>query len=106
MKKSRLTETQIHGILLECNKGRKAVDLVRENGVSQPTFYARRSKYAGMQSSQLNRLKELERELTQFKKMYAELAHRNLVLKDVIEKSFEASSKTGAGRLLPSVPIT
>lgn len=86
MRTSRFTETQILGILSEFDKGRKAVDLCREHGISQPTFYAWRSKYAGMQSSQLKRLKELERELTQFKKMYAELAHQNHVLKDVIEK--------------------
>lgn len=39
-----------------------------------------------MQPNQLKKLKELESELTQYKKMYAELAHQNHVLKDVIEK--------------------
>lgn len=39
-----------------------------------------------MQVSQLKRLKELERELTQFKRMYADLAHQHHVLKDIIEK--------------------
>ncbi len=86
MKKSKFTETQILKILSEYEAGRKAVDLCREHGISQPTFYGWRSKYSGLQPNQLKRLKELEGELGQYKKMYAELAHQNHVLKDVIEK--------------------
>lgn len=86
MKKSRHTETQILKILSEADSGRKVADICREYGISQPTFYNWRSKYGGMQPNQLKRLKELENELSQFKKMYAELAHQNHVLKDVIEK--------------------
>jgi putative transposase len=39
-----------------------------------------------MEVNQLKKMKELEAELAQYKKMYAELAHQNYVLKDVIEK--------------------
>ena len=39
-----------------------------------------------MDANQLKRVKELEAELAQYKKMYAELAHNNYILKDVIEK--------------------
>lgn len=86
MKKSKHTETQILKILSEHEQGRKASDLCREYGISQPTFYTWRSKYGGMHPNQLKKLKELEAELGQYKKMYAELAHQNHVLKDVIEK--------------------
>lgn len=86
MKKSRFTETQIIKILSEQDKGMKVTDICRQHGISQPTFYSWKSKYAGMNANQLKRLKEVESELAQYKKMYAELAHQNYVLKDVIEK--------------------
>jgi len=86
MKKSRFTETQIIKILNEQEKGRKLADLCREHGISQATFYNWKSKYGGMDASQLKRVKELETELSRYKRMYAELAHDNYILKDVIEK--------------------
>ena len=86
MKRSKFTETQILKILAEAETGRKVVDVCREHGISQPTFYNWQSKYAGMQPNQLKELKDLKKELAQYKKMYAELAHQNHVLKDVIEK--------------------
>lgn len=86
MKKSRFTETQIIKILAEQENGRKLSDLCREHGISQATFYNWKSKYGGMDANQLKRVKELEAELAQYKKMYAELAHNNYILKDVIEK--------------------
>ena len=86
MKKSRFTETQIIKILAEQENGRKLSGLCREHGISQATFYNWKSKYGGMDANQLKRVKELEAELAQYKKMYAELAHNNYILKDVIEK--------------------
>lgn len=86
MKKSNFTETQILAIVAEAESGRKIQDICREHGITQPTFYNWRKKYAGMQPNQLKRLKELEAELTQFKRMYADVALQNQVLKDVIEK--------------------
>jgi len=86
MKKSKHSETQILKILSEQENGRKVSDLCREYGISQQTFYNWKSKYGGMQPNQLKKLKEMESELSQYKKMYAELAHQNHVLKDVIEK--------------------
>lgn len=86
MRKSKHSETQILKILSEAEAGCKVVDLCREYGISQPTFYNWRSKFGGMQPNQLKELRELRKELSQFKKMYADLAHQNHVLKDVIEK--------------------
>ena len=53
MKKSRFTETQIVSILKEYDSGRSVSDLGRENGLSQPTFYNWKSKYGGLDASQL-----------------------------------------------------
>jgi len=86
MKKTRYSETQIIKILTEHENGRKLADLCREYGISQATFYNWKSKYGGMDANQLKRVKELESELSRYKKMYAELAHDNYILKDVIEK--------------------
>jgi len=86
MKKSRFTETQIIGILKEADAGTKVQDLCRKHGISSPTYYKWKSKYGGLDASQLKQIKELETDLAQDKKMYAELAHENYALKDLIEK--------------------
>ena len=86
MKKSRFTETQIIGILKEADAGTKVQDLCRKHGISSPTYYKRKSKYGGLDASQLKEIEELETDLAQYKKMYAELAHENYALKDLIEK--------------------
>jgi putative transposase len=86
MKKSKFTESQIFNILAEQEQGKSVADICREHGISQPTFYQWKTKYSGMELNQVKKMKELEAELAQYKKMYAELAHQNYVLKDVIEK--------------------
>jgi putative transposase len=86
MKKSRFTETQIISILKEADAGVKVKDICRRHGISDATYYNWKSKYGGMSASDLKRMKEMERELSQYKRMYAELAHENFALKDLIEK--------------------
>ena len=86
MKRSKFTESQIIGMIRQYEKGVKVGDICREHGISQGTFYNWKSKYAGMDTSQLKRLRELEAEVSQYKKMYAEAALDNRILKDVIEK--------------------
>ena len=86
MRKSRFTESQIFKILKEYDSGRKSDDLCREYGISRATLYNWKSKYGGMDSSQLKRLKELEQENARLKKMFAELSLVHEALKDVVEK--------------------
>ena len=86
MKKSNLSENQIIKILASQENGRTVSDICRDHGISQATFYNWKSKYSGMDISQLKQLKEMERELSQYKKIVAELTLQNTVLKDVIEK--------------------
>ncbi len=86
MKRGRFTETQIVSILKEADAGGKVKDICRQHGISDATYYNWKSKYGGMQASDLKRLKETEAELSQYKKMYAELARENYALKDLIEK--------------------
>jgi len=86
MKKTKFTESQIVGILKEQEQGKKVGDICREHGISQPTFYHWKSKYSGMEVSQLKRVKELEAELAQYKKIVAEQTLHITVLKDIVEK--------------------
>ena len=86
MKKSRFTESQIVSILAQHEKGQRVADICREHGISQPTFYQWQRKYGGMAVSELKRLKEMEAELSQFKRIVADLTLQNRILKDVIEK--------------------
>jgi putative transposase len=86
MKKSRFTESQIVSILKEADAGMKVNELCRKHGISDATYYNWKSKYGGMEASQLKKMKELAAELSQYKRMYAELAHENYALRDVIEK--------------------
>jgi putative transposase len=86
MKRTRFTETQIVSILKEADAGTKVKDICRQHGISDATFYNWKSRYGGMSASELKRLKETEADLSQYKKMYAELARENYALKDLIEK--------------------
>jgi putative transposase len=86
MKRTRFTETQIVSILKEADAGTKVKDLCRKHGISDATYYNWKSKYGGMQASDLKRMKELEGELSQYKRMYAELARENDAMRNLIEK--------------------
>ena len=86
MKKSRFSESQIIRILKEADGDRKVVDICRENGVSQATYYQWKAKFGGMEASDIRRLKELEEENSKLKRMFANLSLENEALKDVIAK--------------------
>lgn len=86
MKKSRFTESQIIKILNEQEAGKSVGDICRSHGISQPTFYHWKSKYGGLSVNQLKKLKEVEQELSEFKRMYADLAFENNALNNLIEK--------------------
>jgi putative transposase len=86
MKKSRFTETQIVAILKEAESGRSVKELCRKHGISEATYYNWKSKYGGLDASDLKRLRELEGELLHYKRMYAELARENDALKDLIHR--------------------
>ena len=86
MRRSRFTETQIVAILQEAEAGKKTREICRQHGISEATYYHWKAKYGGMSASDLKRLKEIEGEVTQYKRMYAELARENEALKALLAK--------------------
>jgi putative transposase len=88
MKKSKFSESQIVSILGQQEGGKTVAEICREHGITSNTFYRWKSKYAGLEASELTRMRELEKELSQYKKMYAELAKEHYVLKDVLSKKW------------------
>ena len=86
MKKSRFSESQIVAILKEVELGAKVGETCRKHGISEPTYYVWKSKFAGMEVSQLRHLKDVEVELARLKRMYAELALEHHALKDVLSR--------------------
>lgn len=88
MKRSKFSESQIIKAIKENERGRKVEEICRELGINSGTFYNWRKKYAGMESNQLKRLKELEEENRKLKQMYADLSLDNVMLKDVLSKKF------------------
>ncbi len=86
MKKSRFTETQIVAILKEADASMAVKELCRKHSMSDATYYNWKSKYGGMEASDLKRMKELEREVNELKRMYADMALENRALRDLIEK--------------------
>ena len=85
--KVRFTEEQIMRILKEQENGKKAADIVRENNISEQTFYRWKSKYGGMDINEAKRLKQLEEENRRLKEMVADLSLDNKILKDMISKN-------------------
>jgi putative transposase len=86
MKGARFTETQIVAILKEADSGVPVKEVCRKHEISDATYYNWKSKHGGMEASDLKRMKELERELNQLRRMYADMALENRALKDLIEK--------------------
>ena len=86
MKKSRYSEIQIVKVLKEVETGKLVKDICREYGISDATYYNWKSKYGGMEASDVKRLKELETENQRLKQMYADLSLEHRILKDIVEK--------------------
>ena len=89
MKQSRFTESQIVSILTEADAGRAVKEICREHGISPSTYYQWKSKYGGLDASELKRIKELEAENTELKRMYADASLERDALKKLLAKKLK-----------------
>jgi len=86
MKKSKFTEAQIAFALRQSETGTRVEEICRQLGVSQATFFNWKKKYGGMGVSELRKLRQLEEENAQLKKLVADLSLDKQMLQDVIKK--------------------
>jgi putative transposase len=88
MKRARFSEEQIIGILKAAEAAGSIREVCREHNVTEQTFYRWRRKYGGMEVSEAKKLRELERENAELKRMVAEQALDIRMLKDLNSKKW------------------
>jgi putative transposase len=88
MKRSRFTEEQIVKVLKLQENGLKVIEICRQNGICEQTFYRWKSKYGGMGVSEVRRLKELEAENRRLKQLVGEKELDILALKAALGKKY------------------
>ena len=88
MKKKRFTEQQISFALKQAETGTPVKEVIRSMGISEQTYYKWKKKYGGMLPSDLQRLRQLEEENRQLKKLVANLSLDKQMLQDVLSKKF------------------
>ena len=88
MKKGRFTEAQIVSAIRKQESGIAVKDIAREMGISEATFYNWKAKYGGMEVSEVVKMKQMEAELSEYKKIVAELSLENRAMKNLIAKKF------------------
>jgi putative transposase len=87
MKRARFREEQIITILKEAEGGAKVAELCRRHGISDARFYTWRSKYGGLEVSEMRRLRQLEEENRRLKSIVADQALDLRAFKDVLAKN-------------------
>jgi putative transposase len=88
MRKSRFSEEQVLSILKEQDTGVKVSEICRKHGLTEATFHNWKSKYGGMGTEELTRLRLLEQENSRLKRAVADLTLDNQILRDVNAKKW------------------
>jgi putative transposase len=88
MKRSKFSDEQILAIVKEGEAGRRVADLCRTHGVTEQTYYRWKSKYGGLELSEMQRLKQLEDENRRLKQIVAEQSLDIQALKAVVAKKW------------------
>ncbi len=84
--KKRFTEEQIAYALRQNEAGTPAAEICRKMGVSENAFYRWKRKFAGMGVTELRKLKQLDQENRQLKKLVADLSLDKHILQEVLSK--------------------
>ena len=88
MKRKRFSEEQIIKALKSNEAGIKVIDICRQLGIAEQTFYRWRSKYHSMEVSGAKRLRELEAENSKLKKLLAETIMKYDTVQEVLSKKW------------------
>ncbi len=86
--KRKITESQMVAAIKKQEAGIGVKEICRELGISDATFYNWKAKYGGMEVGDVAKMRELEKENTELKKMFAEMSIENRALKNLLEKKF------------------
>lgn len=86
MKKSRFTQEQIANALRLAEGGTPVVDVCRQIGISDATFYTWKKKYAELGVSELRKLRQLEDENARLRRIVADLTLDKQILQEVVRK--------------------
>ena len=88
MKKSKFTEEQIAFALRQAESGTRVAEVCRKMGISEQTYFRWKKKYGGLGVAELRRLRQLEEEIRQLKRLVAVLTLDKQMLQDVLSKKF------------------
>ena len=88
MRKSRYSEEQIIRVLRQVESGQMVKDVIREQGISEQTYYRWKSKYGGLEVSDAKRLKALEVENRRLKRLVADLSLDKQMLQEVVDRKW------------------
>ncbi len=88
MKQKRHTTEEIIRILREADAGKTVQEVCRMYNVSEQSYYRWKKKFGNMEMADARRLRELERENAELKKMLAESLLKNRVLEEVNAKKW------------------
>lgn len=87
MKKTRRTVEQIIRIIREADSGVSVEDICRRHNISTQSYYRWRSKYGGMDLKEAQRLRDLEKENSELKKLLADQMLKAKALEIALEKN-------------------
>lgn len=88
MKRKRYTDEQISFALRQAESGTSVDEICRRMGISEPTFYRWKKKFAGMGVAEIRRLKQLEEENRKLKQLVADLSLDKTMLQDVLRRKW------------------
>jgi putative transposase len=101
MKKSKFTEEQIAFALRQAESGARVAEVCRKMGVAEQTYFRWKKKYGGLGVSELRRLRQLEEENRQLKRLVADMTLDKQMLQMCYQDNSEASPDAGrSGRPL------
>ena len=86
MRRKRFSVEQIVAVLKQAEVGIAVVEVCRQAGITEQTFYRWKKQYVGLQTDQVRQLKQLQEENGRLKRLVAELSLDKTMLQDVLAK--------------------